>query len=156
MPTERVDVELARIARLAGFALIENTPIYKRELPPHEGTERCIRITHHPNAHQIQLRLEPTIGAHGLDDHRVNSLGGAILFKVAMTLGERLGADVRQASLVGGCRDASGTPDILLASYPSNPLRFEGLCMGFRTVLLEGVGQEVQDAHRKEGQDDHN
>jgi hypothetical protein len=93
-----------------------------------------------PN-HGLAFTLHPSIGSHLPDDHERNATSAAILFKVLMTLAEQAEGQVLQQTLVGECRRESGRGERVLASYPSQPLRWENLCVGFRTVLLRGVSQ---------------
>ena len=89
----------------------------------------------------LAFSLSPTIGSHSLGEHQVNAAAAAVLFKTLMTLAERVDGEIIQSSLVGDCATENGTSSRILAQYPRTPLRFENLCLGFRTVLLKGVGQ---------------
>ena len=135
---------IERLMALSGFK--QTHPyMWVRMLPPIEGpprVDRSLTVTYLATNGQINLSLHPPIGPHTVEDHRTNALGGGIMFKLLMTLGEQLGADVTQDSLVGECRIESGDQRIALASYPEQPLMFENLCLGFRQTLMQGVEQE--------------
>lgn len=148
-PPELITAELERIMPMAGFERVDpRYQTWSRKLPPidlGDGSvqDRNVNVTHLVQGGQLTCGLYPPIGQHTVEDHRKHALGGSILFKIAMTLCERMGMGViKQASLVGACRDEAGHMDEIVAEYPDSPLMFENLCYGFRTVLLEGVGQE--------------
>ena len=101
----------------------------------------------------VRLTLDPPIGDHSIDKHRVNALTGSFMFELAAAIGERLGATVTQNSLVGQCaREVDGKqsrhdlPSVVIGDYPRSPMRFGHICLGFRAVLDRGVDQETGDA----------
>ncbi len=91
----------------------------------------------------VTLKLHPTIGSHTPEDHLVNARAAAILFKVAMTLGERANGRLVQEALTGQCIVENMGSARVLAVYPLRPLRFEALCFGFREVLGGGIPQSI-------------
>ena len=94
------------------------------------------------DGNSLQFRLEPAIGTHSEEEHRVNAPLAAIMYKVAMTLAERSGGSIEQQALVNECFFENGRRmERVLAVYPEQPLVFENLCLGFRTALMRGASQ---------------
>jgi hypothetical protein len=88
----------------------------------------------------LLLMLWPPISDHSMEQHTKAGYAASVLFKVAMTLGERGRYEITQMNLVGKCLyDNHDKPTRQLAAYPERPLLFQNLCLGFRTVLGRGI-----------------
>lgn len=101
------------------------------------------RLEYVGNTSTLVLALAPNIGEHSMANHARHAAAASILWKTAMTLAERADATIVHRSLVGACRLEAGASNREVANYPSRPLRFEALCLGFRDVLMSGVGQDA-------------
>jgi hypothetical protein len=127
------------ILQIAGFRGGERSA-WIRELD--NGTWVTARL----DPQRIVLNVYPPVGS--LADHSQQRLAGALMFKVAAFLAEDARCDVMQEASVGHCLIERGKSSILVASYPSLPLRFEHVCPGFRDAFLgAGSGEEQKEDH---------
>ena len=159
----RVDVrlprdEIASILLIAGFHATQHPPLFIREFEPMQterrwmdGTpiteNRLVRATIQP--YGVSFSLSPSIASHTEEQHALNALGAAIMFKTVMTLAERGGGSARQLLLMADCLRENSSDSRLLADYSIEPpiqLDFANLCLGFRTVLLQGIGDATRGA----------
>jgi hypothetical protein len=115
------------ILQLAGFKGGERSA-WIRELD--NGTWVTVRL----DPQRVVLNVYPPVGS--LADHSQQRLAGALMFKVAAFLAEDAACEVMQEASVGHCLIERGKSSILVASYPTLPLRFEHVCPGFREVFL--------------------
>ena len=136
---EPVSPNLHEVLHLAGFAPISRD-FWDREIRQNDLLLSTVRaenkFTH------VNLSLRPSIASHDLSHHVRHAAAGSIMFKVAMTLAEACGGTITQEGLMGQCLDANGDEKRLLAQYPTMPLTFDRLCLGFSEVLMRGVSQE--------------
>jgi hypothetical protein len=121
------------ILQIAGFKGGERSA-WIRELD--NGTWVTARL----DPQRIVLNVYPPVGS--LADHSQQRLAGALMFKIAAFLAEDARCEVLQEASVGHCLIERGKSSILVASYPSLPLRFEHVCPGFRDVFLGGADRE--------------
>lgn len=121
------------ILRLAGFTGGERSA-WIRELD--NGTWVTVRL----DPQRIVLNVYPPVGS--LADHSQQRLAAALMFKIAAYLAEDAGGDIVQEASVGHCLVERGKSSILIARYPTLPLRFEHVCPGFRDVFVGGGYRE--------------
>ena len=120
---------------IAGFHKDDTGDRWKREM------EHGVFIAAEFKEVELDFSLYPSIGSHGLEEHRINAASASVMFKVLMTLAERCNGQVFQNSLVGECQVMAGSSSKRIAFYPGEPLRFENLCFQFQEVLLSGNPQ---------------
>jgi hypothetical protein len=86
--------------------------------------------------YRVILNVYPPVGSIG--DHTVQRLGAAIMFKVAHFLAEDSKGEILQQASVSQCLVESGSSSRMIGTYPSQPIRFEAICVGFREVFTQG------------------
>ncbi len=92
----------------------------------------------------LSLKLEPSIGDHSIEAHKLNAPLAAIMYKICMTIAEQTNGMIIQSAIMEPCKqelEDRRRSRKILAYYPDNPFRFENLCLGFRTALLSGTPQ---------------
>jgi hypothetical protein len=129
------------ILQTAGFTGGERSA-WIRELD--NGTWVTVRV----DPQRMVLNVYPPVGS--LADHSQQRLAGALMFKIAAFLAEDAGCEVLQEASVGHCLIERGKSSILVASYPTLPLRFDHVCPGFREVFLGGSAMEERHHHDEE------
>lgn len=115
------------LLRLAGFALAEGSDrAWMRQVDNAVVRAICDRD-------RIDMSLQPAIAT--MEHHAEMRLAGALMFKVADRLAELGRGTITHASNIGPCAAERGSGNAVIASYPWKPLRFENLCLGFRTIF---------------------
>lgn len=81
----------------------------------------------------IELSLQPAIAT--MKQHATVAQAAAIMFKVADRLAELGHGTITHASNIGECAAERHSANAVIARYPGQPLRYEQLCLGFRTLF---------------------
>jgi len=119
---------------MVGFSLAEGTDrAWTKQLE--DGVVRAPR-----DRDTLELTLQPTIAT--MEHHAAVRQAGAVMFKVAARLAEMSRGTITHASNIGACAAERHSGTAVIATYPAKPLRYENLCLGFRTVF----GTEAREA----------
>ncbi len=131
---EPVGPDAIDLLLLAGFRPAEGTDrAWVKTLE--DGVVRALR-----DSDTMEFTLQPTIAT--MEHHAAVRQAGAVMFKVAARLAEISRGTMTHASNIGACAAERHSGTAVIATYPAKPLRYENLCLGFRTVF----GTEAREA----------
>lgn len=118
-------------------------PVNWERVIPEEGTVVKASISDQ----SLELNLAPAISVYG--HHFGKRIAASVYFEIAAKYAEKVGGEIVQRATVVGCKDREYGQQLVLARYPHMPMKWERVCRGFRTVLLEGM-ETVEEMHHAE------
>ena len=92
----------------------------------------------------LELNLAPAISV--FSQHEGKRIAASVYFEIAAKYAEKVGGTIIQRANVEGCR-MSNDSSLIIADYPSMPLKHENVCAGFRLVLLGRSEEEFPHDH---------
>lgn len=86
----------------------------------------------------IHFKITPHIGSHSLEQHANTAIMACVILQIAQYIADVDEATVTQNSLMGGCFVDN---DYAIRKLAEGPRRMtqDDLCLGFRTVLHDGI-----------------
>ena len=110
---------------------------WERQIPEEGAT-----VTVHVVNDGIEISISPAISHY--EHHMGKRLAAGVYFEIAARYAEKVGGTVVQRATVEGCTTGPESKELLLASYPAMPLRFDRICDGFQAAIL---GEEHLHGH---------
>lgn len=94
-----------------------------------ENTQVSVKF----DAESLLISLSPVISR--MEDHAAHRTSAAIMFEIGWRYVEKVHGEMEQQSTVGECLTERPSM-ITIARYPDMPLRWEQVCLGFRSVFI--------------------
>jgi len=104
-----------------------NDTAWERQVAGEATTVRAVL-----SGNTLELSITPAISM--AIHHAEKRLAAGIYFEIAARYAEKVGGTIRQRATVPGCTDAG--KELLVASYPSQPMTFDRVCAGFRSAIM--------------------
>lgn len=115
--------------------LFNSVPTSWQRLIPEEGY--IVTVTLDKN--NFDLTISPSISTY--DHHLGKRITASVYFEIASKYAEKVGGEIIQRATVVGCKDTDSA-GLLVARYPSMPMSFDRVCLGFQDVLIGGAHKE--------------
>lgn len=104
-----------------------------RRLVPEEETH----VSAYAAFDGLVFSLSPAVSS--LEGHHHKRIAASIMYEMAVRISEKIGGVIQQEGInVPACMEAGHSVRVL-ASYPSKPLDYGNLCLGWRGVFLSEV-----------------
>ena len=107
--------------------------VWEREVPEEMTT---VTATFNESSKCLTLNIAPAISA--MAHHAGKRITAGIYFEIAAKYAEKVGGEIIQRATVSDCKIAGSDSGLLLASYPSLPMSYDRICVGFQQVILGG------------------